>query len=111
MPNRRSPNQTLIAFALNRELLRAMDKACAKSGESRSTFIRQSLVAKIRDCRQPADEDWIRAQVRAPGEHRYVSPEAVAKKPRPSAGPKKQRATASARKPAKGCNERNEKPF
>jgi len=83
MPNQRSPNQTLIAFALHRELLKAMDEACDQSGEDRSTFIRMALVAKIQEFNQPVQPEWVKAQVRAPGEHRYVSPDSVV---RPFAG-------------------------
>ena len=82
MANRRSHNQTLIAFALNRDLLQALDDTCAKIGASRSAFIRQALVAKIRDKHQPVQESWIEAQVRAPDGNHYVSPAAPGKPPR-----------------------------
>jgi hypothetical protein len=108
MPNRRSPSQTLIAFALNRELLQALDDARAKTGASRSAFIRQALVAQIRDHHQPVRESWIQAQVRAPDQHRYVSPEIPAKPPgkAPDAVFHPRRATVSsakkvARRPAR----------
>jgi len=95
MTNRRSPNQTLIAFALTRDLLRAMDDRCAKTGECRSAFIRQAVAAKIRDCQQPFQERWIEAKVGAPSGHRRGLPKAAAKAPRkrPGAAPRRKYAT------------------
>ena len=54
-----------------------MDEACDQSGEDRSTFIRLALVAKIKEFNQPVQPEWVKAQVRAPGEHRYVSPDSI----------------------------------
>jgi hypothetical protein len=42
-----------------------------------------ALVAKIQEFNQPVQPEWVKAQVRAPGEHRYVSPDSVV---RPFAG-------------------------
>ena len=77
MPNQRSANQTLIAFALHRDLLTAMDAACDRADQDRSTFIRQALVAKIQSCDQPVQPEWVKAQVRVPGQPHYVSPESI----------------------------------
>jgi len=71
MPNQRADNQTLIAFALNRKLLAALDRACTQSGEDRSTFIRQALVNVIRERQGVVQDEWVRAQARARGAHRY----------------------------------------
>lgn len=103
MPNKRSSNQTLIACALNRDLLRAMDAVCTKTGDSRSTFIRQALVAKIQGCHQPVQADWIQAQVRAPGQHRYVPPETLAKTPGQAPGgiPRRNGSADSSRQPTR----------
>ena len=83
MPNQRADNQTLIAFALNRKLLVAIDHACTLSGEDRSSFIRQSLVNVNRSRRGVVEDEWVHAQVRARGAHRYEpATPAPAKSPR-----------------------------
>ena len=71
MPNQRADNQTLIAFALNRKLLVAIDHACTLGGQDRSTFIRQSLVNHIRARDGIVQDEWVSAQARARGTHRY----------------------------------------
>ena len=60
-----------------------MDAACDEADEDRSTFIRLALVAKIKEFNQPVQPEWVKAQVRAPGEHRYVSPDSIV---RPASG-------------------------
>ena len=72
MPNQRADNQTLIAFALNRKLLQAVDQACTVSGEDRSTFIRQALVNVIKERHGVVQPEWVKAQVRARGTHHYA---------------------------------------
>ena len=84
MPNQRADNQTLIAFALNRKLLVAMDHACTLSGEDRSTFIRQALVNVIRERNGVVEEEWVRAQVRSRGAHRYAPAVAEPARARPA---------------------------
>ncbi len=71
MPNQRADNQTLIAFALNRKLLQAIDQASEASGEDRSTLIRQALVNVIRESKGVVQEEWVHAQVRPRGAQRY----------------------------------------
>jgi hypothetical protein len=71
MSNQRASNQTLIAIAVHRKLLQAMDHACTLAGEDRSTFIRHAIVNVIKERNGVVQEDWIRAQVRARGAHRY----------------------------------------
>ena len=99
MPNQRADNQTLIAFALNRKLLAALDRACTQSGEDRSTFIRQALVNVIRERQGVVQDEWVRAQARARGAHHY---EPVVAAPAPA------KATA-AKVSAKGKAPRREK--
>jgi len=96
MPNQRADNQTLIAFALNRKLLVALDHACNLSGEDRSTFIRQSLVNVIRSRRGVVQDEWISAQVRARGAHRY-EPAVVEPAARPARGKAKAKSKVLAR--------------
>jgi hypothetical protein len=71
MSNQRASNQTLIAIAVHRKLLQAMDHACSLTGEDRSTFIRHSIVNVIKQRNGVVQDEWIRAQVRARGAHRY----------------------------------------
>lgn len=97
MPNQRADNQTLIAFALNRKLLVAIDHACTLSGEDRSTFIRQSLVNVIRSRRGVVEDEWVHAQVRARGVHRY-EPAATPATPARGKARKKARLPARAKK-------------
>ena len=97
MPNQRADNQTLIAFALNRKLLVAMDHACTLSGEDRSTFIRQSLVNVIRSRQGVVQEEWVRAQVRARGAHRYEPAVPVPAGARPARGKAKVKSKIPAR--------------
>ena len=97
MPNQRADNQTLIAFALNRKLLVAMDHACTLSGEDRSTFIRQSLVNVLRSRQGVVEDEWVSAQVRARGAHRYEPAVAA-----PAARPARGKAKAKTKVPARG---------
>jgi hypothetical protein len=71
MSNQRASNQTLIAIAVHRKLLQAMDHACSLTGEDRSTFIRQAIVNVIKQRKGVVQDEWIKAQVRARGTHRY----------------------------------------
>jgi hypothetical protein len=49
MPNKRAADQTLIGFALNRELLRALDLARKPLGQNRSDFIRLAIADELRN--------------------------------------------------------------
>ena len=102
MANTRAPNQTMIAFALKQDLLEAIDDTAARIGASRSTFIRQALAAKIRDCDQPVEEHWIPTQVRGPIGSGFVPRQPAAKPPVPPAAPAARRKVpvrAPSRKP------------
>lgn len=46
VPNKRAENQTLIAFACDRELLRLVDEN--RGSKSRSIFVRESIVEELR---------------------------------------------------------------
>lgn len=48
MPNKRAPDQTLIAFALKEELLQALDAGRLKTGQNRSDFVRSAIEAELR---------------------------------------------------------------
>jgi len=100
MPNQRADNQTLIAFALNRKLLVAVDHACNLSGEDRSTFIRQALVNVLRQRRGVVQDEWVRAQVRARGAHRYEPVVAAPARAKAPAG-KAPAGKAGAKRPAR----------
>lgn len=47
MPNVRSPGQTLLNFAADREFIAEMDRAAASIGESRSEFIRSAIAERL----------------------------------------------------------------
>lgn len=49
VPNQRSKDQTLIAFALDAELMRGLDAAREKKGQNRSAFIRDAIMAAVRE--------------------------------------------------------------
>jgi hypothetical protein len=61
MPNQRSENQTLIAFALDIELLRGLDKGRARIDQNRSDFIRDALKKELRRLGIIIPESKIRA--------------------------------------------------
>jgi len=86
-----------------------MDSACDHSGEDRSTFIRTALVAKIEACEQPVQADWVKAQVRAPGLHRYVSPDSLPKPAVPRAPAGRKRSSAVVVKKGKAAAGRGSK--
>lgn len=47
MANQRHPNQKLVAFALDKELLAAMDTARQELGLDRSSYIRAAVLEKL----------------------------------------------------------------
>jgi len=60
MPNQRAADKTLIAFALQRELLRGLDTARAITKQNRSDFIRDAIEAEIRRQNVPIHESAAR---------------------------------------------------
>ena len=47
MANQRHPNQRLVAFALDQELLAALDQARRAAGKDRSSYIRTAIAEKL----------------------------------------------------------------
>jgi len=47
MPNKRSKDQTQIAFALHGELLRGLDQGREMKGETRSDFVRVAIINEL----------------------------------------------------------------
>jgi len=62
---KRTPNQTLVAFACHRELLRSLDAARAQTGLDRSHFIRQAVCAELKRQGVRVPNDWALAPDRA----------------------------------------------
>jgi hypothetical protein len=50
----------MIAFALDREMLRAVDATRGASGVDRSTFIRDAIVRELERKGIPAKRSWIK---------------------------------------------------
>jgi hypothetical protein len=57
MPNKRAENQTMIAFACDREMLRALDDA-RKAQEGRSSFVRQAIIAELKRRKIQVNPKW-----------------------------------------------------
>lgn len=47
MANQRHPDQTLVAFALHKDLLAQLDRAKRETDDDRSKFIRLAIVEKL----------------------------------------------------------------
>jgi hypothetical protein len=65
MPNQRAQNQTLIAFACDRDLLRLVDEARSALGEDRSVFVRGAIVRELQRRGHRANPKWVNAPDRA----------------------------------------------
>lgn len=64
MPNQRGENQTRLVFALDQELLEALDKA-RPAGVTRSEWLRKAMVNELARLGQPVDPALIAAPDRA----------------------------------------------
>ena len=102
MQIKRSPDQTLIAFACHVELLRALDLARDSSGDDRSSFIRKAVFAELKQRKFPVEEAWIKPPDRAK-KSRYpeVPPPHLANSGKVSAGGTSAKAAPGARRAAK----------
>jgi hypothetical protein len=73
VPNQRSEDQKLIAFAAHLDFISALDDARGIMREDRSTFIRRAVVAELRKSGVRAKDEWISGPDRAgkggPGRH------------------------------------------
>lgn len=65
VPNQRAENQTCIAFACEREFLRAMDQGRRRIKLDRSKFIRKAIKAELRRLGQFVPEEVAAAPDRA----------------------------------------------
>ena len=55
MANQRHPNQKLVAFALDKELLAALDTARQEAGQDRSAYIREAIFEKLEALKIPME--------------------------------------------------------
>lgn len=69
MPNQRAENQSLVAFALDRDLLRAMDAQRARLGLGRSAYLRLALVEDLQRAGHKVDRALAIAPDRAGRPH------------------------------------------
>ena len=71
VPNQRSEDQQLVAFALDKRLLAELDRAARSEGRDRSTYIRLALVD---DLRRRGNTEVDDSMAHAPSRHKTVYP-------------------------------------